>query len=109
MGQHHLELVSERPDARVGAAQSDFLISEPTREFFDAKQNVTLLKRIAEETGGKYYTLDESGALADDLIYRESPNSERVVKELWDMPFNFLVLIGLISAEWFLRKRSGLA
>lgn len=109
VGQHHIELVSERPDARVGPAQSSFLVSEPTREFFDAKQNVALLKRIAEETGGKYYTLNEAGALIDDLIYRESPNSERVVKELWDMPFNFLVLIGLISAEWFLRKRSGLA
>lgn len=109
VGQHRVELISDRPDARVGAAQSDFLISEPTREFFGARQNVALLKRIAEETGGKYYTLAEAGSLVDDLTYRESPNSERVVKELWDMPVNFLVLIGLICAEWFWRKKEGLA
>ncbi|MEJ7709601.1 MAG: hypothetical protein WKF84_07010 [Pyrinomonadaceae bacterium] len=111
IGQYHIELASDRPDARVTAtaAQSDFLITEPTREFFDARQDVSLLKRIAEETGGKYYPLANAGSLIDDLTYRESANSERVVKELWDMPFNFIVLIALVSAEWALRKRSGLA
>ncbi len=110
IGQYHLELASDRPDARVTAtAQSDFLMTEPTREFFDARQDVSLLKRIAEETGGKYYPLADAGSLVDDLTYRESANSERAVKELWDMPFNFIVLIALVSAEWALRKRSGLA
>jgi hypothetical protein len=32
-----------------------------------------------------------------------------VTKDLWDMPVNFLLLVGLLSGEWFLRKRHGLA
>jgi hypothetical protein len=29
--------------------------------------------------------------------------------DLWDMPFVFLLLIGLVSAEWAYRKKRGLA
>jgi hypothetical protein len=47
--------------------------------------------------------------LLDDLVYRQTPYSERVTKDLWDMPINFLLIVGLLSAEWFLRKREGLA
>jgi hypothetical protein len=72
-------------------------------------QNSDLLKRIATETGGKYYTPAEAQSLLDDLTYRQSPYSERVTKDLWDMPINFMLIIGLLSGEWFLRKREGLA
>ena len=47
--------------------------------------------------------------MVQDITYREGKNSELVTKELWDMPINFLLLIGLVSAEWFLRKKKGFA
>jgi hypothetical protein len=67
------------------------------------------LKQIAGETGGKYYTTSDVRSLLDDLTYRRTPYSERVTLDLWDMPINFLLIIGLLTAEWFLRKREGLA
>ena len=90
-------------------AKSDVLVSDLNREFYGAAQNSDLLKRIATETGGKYYTPADSQALLDDLTYRQSPYSERQTKDLWDMPINFMLIVGLLSAEWFLRKREGLA
>jgi hypothetical protein len=30
-------------------------------------------------------------------------------KDLWDMPFLFILLVGLVSTEWIFRKRKGLA
>jgi len=109
VGMHRVELSATKGATTLGAAQSSFLVNEMNRESHDAAQNVELLKRVAAETGGKYYTLAEAGTLIDDLTYRQSDNSERVTKELWDMPINFLLLVGLASAEWFLRKREGLA
>ena len=109
LGPHRVELSASGPTVGAAAAQSEFLVAELNREFYDAALNESLLKRIAAETGGKYYTLDEAGALVADLTYRKGDNSRPVTKDLWDMPVNFLLLVGLLSGEWFLRKRHGLA
>lgn len=108
-GVYKLELTAKRGGATLGEAQSSFLVTDRTREFNDAAQNVELLKRIAAETGGKYYPLSRASEMLDEITQLEGKNSERVSKDLWDMPINFLLLIGLASGEWFLRKRKGLA
>lgn len=109
LGQHSIELVATSSSIGPVTAKSSYLVSDLNREFYGAAQNVDLLKRIAAETGGKHYALNEVESLLDDLVYRRTPYSERVTKDLWDMPINFILIIGLLSAEWFLRKREGLA
>jgi uncharacterized membrane protein len=109
LGQHRIELIGNSASLGQLNARSNMLVSDLNREYYSAAQNSDLLKRIAAETGGKYYKTGEAQSLLDDLIYRQSPYSERVTKDLWDMPINFMLIIGLLSAEWFLRKREGLA
>ena len=109
LGQHRIELVGTSTSLGPVSATANVLVSDLNREYYSAAQNSDLLKRIAAETGGKYYTPAETQSLLDDLTYRQTPYSERVTKDLWDMPVNFMVLVGLLSAEWFLRKREGLA
>lgn len=108
-GLYKIELTARKAGATLGTANSSFLVTELNREFHDAAQNVELLKRIAAETGGKYFPLNKANDLLEELNYLEGKNSERVSLDLWDMPINFLLLLGLASAEWFLRKRKGLA
>jgi len=108
-GLYKIEMTARRGGATLGAAQSTFLITDRTREFHDAAQNVELLKRAAVETGGKYFPLSDAKDLLDEITLLEGKNSERVSKDLWDMPINFILLVGLAGAEWFLRKRKGLA
>jgi hypothetical protein len=109
IGLYKIESTSKRGAESLGSAASSFLVSDRTREFLDAAQNVELLKRVAAETGGKYYPLNRAGDLIDEISMLEGKNSEKLSKDLWDMPINFLLLVGLASAEWFLRKRKGLA
>ncbi|MGH9753537.1 MAG: glutamine amidotransferase [Blastocatellia bacterium] len=108
-GLHKIDMIARRGGATLGEAQSTFLITDRTREFHDAAQNVELLKRAAAETGGKYFPLSDANDLLDEITMLEGKNSERVSKDLWDMPINFILLVGLAGAEWFLRKRKGLA
>lgn len=108
-GLYKIELTARKAGATLGTANSSFLVTELNREFHDAAQNVELLKRIAAETGGKYFPLNKASDLLEELNYLEGKNSERVSLDLWDMPINLLLLLGLASAEWFLRKRKGLA
>jgi uncharacterized membrane protein len=109
IGLHRIDVVAVSAGLGQVTANSSVLVSDLNREFYNAAQNSDLLKRIAAETGGKYYQLGDLQSLLDDLTYRKTPYSERVTKDLWDMPINFLLIVGLLSAEWFLRKRKGLA
>jgi uncharacterized membrane protein len=109
LGQHKIELVGTSTSLGQLSANTNVLVSDLNREYFGATQNSDLLKRIATETGGKYYSTSNMQTLIDDLTYRQTPYSERVTKDLWDMPINFMLIIGLLTAEWFLRKREGLA
>ncbi len=69
-----------------------------------------VLKAIAALSGGRYVRAGEADplpqALAAGGARLAAPREER---KLWDTWPLLAVLIGLLSAEWFLRRRSGLA
>jgi hypothetical protein len=90
-------------------AQTSFIVGPLNREARDAAQNRELLKRIASDTGGQYYTLSRAEDMIEDLTHTGGAGSIRETKELWDMPINFLLVILLAGGEWFIRKRKGLA
>ena len=112
-GVHSVEVTARRgskgQEATISSARTSFIVGPLNREAHDAAQNRELLKRIAAETGGEYYSLDQTDRLIEDLTHTEGGNSVRVVHDLWDMPINFMLAIALAAAEWFIRKRRGLA
>jgi hypothetical protein len=113
-GLYRVEITAKRPGSKtVGAAlapgHASFLVGPVNREAWNAAQNRELLERVASETGGKYYTIDRADRLIEDITHREGAGSIRETKDLWDMPINFLLVLGLASGEWFIRKRKGLA
>jgi uncharacterized membrane protein len=92
----------------LGNGTANFRIAESAEEFHNAALNSALLKRLADETGGRYYSPDNSRTLAEDISYIDKGSSRIEEKDLWDMPLLFLLLAGLVSTEWTLRKRKGL-
>ena len=112
-GLYRVEVTARRAGSKQGAplesAQTSFIVGPLNREARDAAQNRELLKRIASETGGGYYTTAQVDKLMDDITHTENASSIRVSYDLWDMPINFLLVVGLAAGEWFIRKRKGLA
>jgi uncharacterized membrane protein len=105
-------------EIRVDAKLGDTLVVSDTTfvqaaqlntEYFDAEMQATAMKRIAEETGGKFYTAENLAKLPEDLTYTKSGATVLQQMDLWDMPAIFLLLVALISAEWAYRKARGLA
>jgi uncharacterized membrane protein len=78
-------------------------------EYFDAAMRAPLLKRIAEETGGRFFTPDSAAGLPEAISI--SGRGVTVVEErdLWDMPVLLLLLIALTGSEWGYRRARGLA
>ncbi|MEK9501351.1 hypothetical protein WI372_10225 [Gemmatimonadota bacterium DH-20] len=77
-------------------------------EYFDAGRRTAVLERLAEETGGQYYTPATISSLPEDLQYTGAGVTITEEHDLWDMPFLFLLLLGLIGAEWSYRRMRGL-
>jgi uncharacterized membrane protein len=93
----------------LGTARANFRIAESPEEYHNAGLNADLLKKLAADTGGRYYTAGDARTLPEDISYADTGASRLEEKELWDMPVFFLLLAGAVSTEWILRKRKGLA
>ena len=68
-----------------------------------------LLERIAEETGGRFYTADTAAGLPEDLQYTGAGVTVVEEKDLWDMPALLGLLVILAGVEWTLRRQWGFA
>lgn len=77
-------------------------------ELLDLSPDPTLLRRLAESTGGMLLTLDSMHQLAPRLqqLAQQAPTTVR--RSLWDSPYLFGFVLGCLSLEWALRKRLGL-
>ena len=78
-------------------------------EFYDSTMRGSLLRRMAEDTGGRFYTAASAAALAEDIQYVGGGVTVVEERDLWDMPFLLLLLAGLILGEWGYRRFRGLA
>jgi uncharacterized membrane protein len=85
-------------------------------EYFDAAMRSSLLTRIAEETGGRFFTSAPGASLTTNVsslpeAISYSGRGVTVVEErdLWDMPVLLLLLLTLVGAEWGWRRKRGLA
>ncbi|MNC91859.1 hypothetical protein D3C83_81890 [compost metagenome] len=66
-----------------------------------------MLTRLAEQTGGRYWTSNDVAGLPEEIRFSEAGITAREMMDLWDMPFFFLLLLGTRAAEWLLRRRWG--
>ena len=83
-------------------------VADPVDEYFGAERRDALLEQLARETGGRTYASTNAADVARDLAYSPSGATEVRRLDLWDMPLVWLLLVGLLGAEWVLRRRRGL-
>ena len=93
----------------VQRATTTLLVDERGADVAQAELRAPLLRRIADETGGRYYPLSDAAQLADDAVYTNAGVTVREAKDLWDMPAVFLLLALLLGAEWGYRRMRGLS
>ncbi len=84
-------------------------VADLNTEYFDAEMRAPLLKRIATETGGRFYTPATANTLAEDVALSKHGVTVVNQMDLWDMPAVLLLLVALVTAEWSYRKLRGLA
>jgi hypothetical protein len=77
-------------------------------ELAELSLNESLLKRVAEESGGKYLREEFGGELRELIFPLETGRVEETETVLWQSYWWFSAVLLLLSIEWILRKRLGL-
>lgn len=104
-GEYELQLTSNRETVRMPLR----VAAGDEAEMANLTGDNDLLRRIAESSGGEFFTLDQIGHLPDRLSRVAETRSRFADLRLWDSPYLYLFVVGLFSAEWAIRKRCGLA
>jgi hypothetical protein len=107
-GAYEVAVDASRAGQPVGAGVGYVRAGTGDGEFFNPTLHATDLRRIATETGGKYYTPSTAGTLAEDVRYAGRGVTSLEERELWNMPIILITLMGLVFAEWGYRRVVGL-
>ena len=67
------------------------------------------LRAIARQSGGAYCARGEGDKWLELLPKPKRLTEREVVTDIWNHPLAAALLLGLLCAEWWLRRRKGLA
>ncbi len=106
-GLYRIDLSARAPDGEMQSATAYVRRNEGLLEHYGVRQDRAVLTRIADMTGGRYWTLAELDRLAAAIPYSRAGIVERQTLDLWNLPIVFLVLLALLASEWLLRLKWG--
>lgn len=107
-GTYRIRAVGRSRDLTLGEDQIDIYAHPQLAELEAPQLNEGLLKELAEQTGGAYFTIGNAESLPENIVNVQNPVFVDAERELWAHPLILLAVVGLLGTEWFLRKRIGL-
>ena len=108
-GTYEIAVDSSRGSDIIGSGVTYLRTGPSDAEYFDPTMHEAPLRRIAEETGGRFYTTETAAGLAEDVRYGGRGVTSVEERELWNMPVILFALMGLMCAEWGYRRAVGLS
>ncbi len=107
-GLYEVSVQAIRGADTLGTALTHVHAAPSGDEYFDASMRGTTLRRIAEQTGGLFYTPDNVGSLPEDISLTGAGVTLTEERDLWDMPILLILLLSLMAGEWGYRRMRSL-
>ncbi|MFK7844569.1 MAG: hypothetical protein AB8G77_04650 [Rhodothermales bacterium] len=96
----------------LGTDAGSFAVGSLTLEYKETRADGQLMHQIAQRSGGWVFASDQSADISQHLASSDAfvpvIFEERVESELWQRYFFFVLILVLLTIEWFVRKRSGM-
>ncbi|MCG2684631.1 MAG: hypothetical protein L6306_13590 [Planctomycetales bacterium] len=97
------------PELKDRPPAVDFLVALPANEFARTRMDAAEMRRAAEISGGRYISFETADQLARELPPgRRTPIESLPPAPLWNRWPVLALFLGLLIAEWVLRKRGGM-
>ena len=90
--------------------RGEFAVVARNAELQNLTADFGLLRKLAANTGGKFYTSAQASALQTDLTSREAKqiiHTEETYNSIINIRWVFVVLLLFVSFEWFARRYFG--
>jgi hypothetical protein len=107
-GLYRVTVEAKRADVVLASVEHPLLAGGTDPEYVDPRLNETVLRKLAEGSGGRYVPATDTGEVAGALRAPHSPRRPGEVRDLWHNAWSFLLIVALLTTEWALRRRWGL-
>ncbi len=107
-GAYTFEATAALKGVTMGTDRGRFVVGEAGAEYERTRMNQKLLVQLADMTGGRFYLPSEIGRMVEDVDLDEVTVQETHILTLWDHPVVLMLLLGLIVAEWLMRRNIGM-
>ncbi len=107
-GDFQMRAVVRRGEQTIGEANHLFSVGSYSQELSETILQEPLLRQVAHLSGGRYARPDSAGVLLASITGR---TLERILTrdaELWHRSFMMIMILALLSLEWFIRRRKGM-
>ena len=103
-GLYVAELTARRGAEDIGSDVVTFQRQDGVAENFHTEQNRALLETLATSTGGRDLRPAQLAGIAGEIPYSQAGITMQQIKELWNVPIAFLLILALRAGEWVLRR-----
>ena len=107
-GTYRIRATAKSDSQTLGEDQIDIFVHPQLAELEAPQLNEPLLKSLASETGGTYFRIADAQSVTKNIADVQNPVFVDTERDLWTHPLILITVVGLLGAEWFLRKRIGL-
>ncbi|MFO0794995.1 MAG: glutamine amidotransferase [Candidatus Brocadiaceae bacterium] len=108
-GYYIIKVVAKKGNDEIGQDYNVFNIAIENKEFKDPSLQRDTLTKLAGISGGKYFELPVKDI--EEKFSLENPPVTKLVGKrqisLWDNGYVFMIVLAIVSLEWWVRKRSG--
>jgi uncharacterized membrane protein len=108
-GVYRVEAIASRGTATVGTSSRPALVGGVDLEMTQPRLNEAVLRRLAEETNGRYVNAAGADHLPSLLRESRADAGTPEQRDLWHNGWSLVMIVGLLAAEWVMRRRAGLA
>jgi len=103
-GKYKVVATAQAEGADLGRDQLSLVVGDTSVEMNETDPDRDLLKKLASSSAGRYYEPVEAAKIADDIVLATKKNTWTEKKEVWDKWWVFLAFLGVVSAQWVVRR-----
>lgn len=107
-GSYSYTAVAEKDGRELDEQTGEFSVGDTNLEFIDTERNDELLRYLADQSGGRFLTHEDSdqlrSILEEDGLFEDRIETSEDQILAYQNPLWFILVILLLTAEWIIRK-----